>query len=674
MDLNQLVKGKSGDREFLLGNEATVRGAIEAGVSIAATYPGTPSSEIGNILSVIAKDAGIFFEFSINEKVAMEVAVASAISGVKSFAFMKHVGMNVASDAFITAVYTGTPGGMVVLVADEPSMFSSQNEQDTRHFARLANCPVLEPSNPQEIKDMMLLGYEISIKFSIPVIIRTTTRVSHMRGIVDFDEVPEKEKNIKLSKNPKDVHWKKGIFKKNPKQFVAVPQNAYGLHGELVAKMEDINAMNNISDLNEVFRFNNSTIDNNTDSATDEITIDEINKKRFGVISSGSAFNYVFDVVNGEKLHFDILKLGFTYPFPKDLVLDFLEELDGVFIVEEVDPVMEKEVLATIGEIGMDIPVFGKLDGTFPLIHEFNCDIVRNSINKILTGEYAAMGNSDDSANINAESSDFLDIDEKLANLRDDLPTRLPTLCAGCSHRATYFGVKRAAHELGITDENLIFSSDIGCYTLGISPPYETVDFVISMGASIGGASGFSAGTDQYIISFIGDSTFFHGGIPALINGVHNKHRFVVTILDNRTTAMTGGQPNPGIPVDGMGDIAPEISIEQIAKASGCEFVETINPMNLTKTVDTYKRALEHDGVSVIIAKYPCTLIKGTKHGKPMKVKYDKCNDCRECIDALACPAISVVDEKVVIDDLRCRGCTVCVQMCDERAIGVKKD
>ena len=323
MDLNQLIKGKSGDKEFLLGNEAAVRGAIETGVSIAATYPGTPSSEIGNILSLLAKDAGIFFEFSINEKVAMEVAVASAVSGVKSFAFMKHVGMNVASDSFITAVYTGTPGGLVVLVADEPSMFSSQNEQDTRHFARLANCPVLEPSNPQEIKDMMLLGYEISIKFSIPVIIRTTTRVSHMRGIVDFCEVPKREKNINLSKNPQDVHWKKGTFKKNPKQFVTVPQNAYRLHGELVAKMEDINSMNNISDLNKVFKFNNSTINNNADSdidnnagsiidnnaENDDIIIDDINKKRFGIISSGSAFNYVFDVVNEEKLPFDILKL-----------------------------------------------------------------------------------------------------------------------------------------------------------------------------------------------------------------------------------------------------------------------------------------------------------------------------------------------------------------------------
>ena len=659
MDFNQLTKGKSGDTEFLLGNEAAVRGVIEAGVSIAATYPGTPSSEIGNILSALAKDVGMFFEFSINEKVAIEVAASSAASGVKSFAFMKHVGLNVASDSFITAVYTGTPGGLVLLVADDPSMFSSQNEQDSRHYARLANCPVLEPSNPQEVKDMMLYAYEISKKFSIPVLLRTTTRVSHMRGIVEFGKVPERQRNFNLSKNPQNVHWKKGFFKKNPKQFVPVPENSMKMHGQLVAKIEDIGAISNISDFNRVFRPNNSDAKNNQN-----------NNKKFGIISSGSAFNYAFDVVNEDDLPIDILKLGFTHPFPRDLVIDFLEELDGVFVIEEVDPIMEKEVLSAIGEIGMDIPVFGKLDGTFPLIHEFSDDIVRNSINKILTDE-----NTDDVEDIvDTKSNNNLNIDENLANMRDNLPSRPPTLCAGCSHRATYFGVRRAAEELGIENENLIFSSDIGCYTLGVSPPYETTDYLLSMGSSIGDACGFSVGTDQYIVSFIGDSTFFHAGIPPLINGVHNKHRFVVTVLDNRTTAMTGGQPNPGIPVDGMGDFAPEISIEKIAKASGCEFVETINPMNLSKTIDTYKKALEYDGISVIISKYPCTLIKAVKSKRPMAVKSERCKNCKKCVNTLACPAISAVDDKVVIDDSSCKGCTVCVQMCNEKAIGVKKD
>jgi len=632
----------------------------------------------------------LFFEFSINEKVAMEVAASSAASGLKSFTFMKHVGLNVASDSFLTAVYTGTPGGMVVLSADDPSMFSSQNEQDNRHYARLANCPVLEPSNPQEVKDMMKYGYELSEKFSIPVILRTTTRISHMRGVVEFDDVSAdvfddvgiintKNDDFDDSNFGKEFHWKKGFFKKNPKQFVPVPENSMLMHEKLVEKMETIEELSNNSDLNIIFNFDSFNNQYSHEIKSEDVKYKNARsedvkyknvrsedvkfKSKYGIISSGSAFNYAYDVVLDDDLldiDFKILKLGFTYPFPKDLVLDFIEGLDGIFVIEEVDPIMEKEILATIGEVGIDIPVFGKLDGTFPLIHEFNSDIVRDSINKIVN------------LSINDIKND-LNINKRLRNIKDNLPQRSPTLCSGCSHRATYFGVRRAAEDLNISNENLIFSSDIGCYTLGVSPPYETTDYLLSMGSSIGDACGFSVATNQYIVSFIGDSTFFHGGIPPLINGVHNKHRFVVTVLDNRTTAMTGGQPNPGIPIDGMGDLAPEISIEEIAKASGCEFVETINPMNLNKTIDTYKRALEYDGVSVIIAKYPCTLIKGLKRKRPMSIKENRCNNCKKCINTLACPAISFIDDKVEIDDFLCKGCTVCVQMCDQKAIGVKK-
>jgi indolepyruvate ferredoxin oxidoreductase alpha subunit len=669
MDLKQLVKGKSGDKLFLLGNEAAVRGAIEAGVSIASTYPGTPSSEIGNTLSLIVKDAGMYFEFSINEKVAMEVAASSAASGVRSFAFMKHVGLNVASDSFISAVYTGVRGGMVVLVADDPSIFSSQNEQDTRHYVRLGNLPLLEPSNPQEVKDMMKYGYELSEQFKIPVLLRTTTRISHMRGIVELGEIASNSDNSSNDQN----NWKKSYFEKNPKQFVPTPANAPTMHKELVSKIKNIEEVANGSDLNEIYRFNQN------------------NNLKFGVISCAGAFNYAYDIVNEDNLEMDILKLGFSHPFPKNMIVDFVKDLDGVFIVEEVDPIMEKEVLAILGEKKLNIPVFGKLNGIFPLIYEFTPNIVRDSFNKVLNNLSSANVNEIDKDelhnNLNSIANNYGEIsvgsdpvekiddhlNEEIANLVDELPVRPPTLCAGCSHRSSYFGVKKAAEELGIKEEDLIFSSDIGCYTLGISPPYKTADYLLSMGASIGNACGFSVATDQKIISFTGDSTFFHGGIPPLVNAIHNKSKFVLTVLDNRTTAMTGGQPHPGLPVDGMGDIAPEISIEKIAIASGCEFVETINPLNLRKTIDTYKRALEFDGVAVIIAKYPCSLIKGQKKKKPMEIKDDKCNLCFDCVNILACPAISKKDEIVVIDDNICKGCTTCVQMCNENAIGVKK-
>lgn len=667
MDLKQLVTGKKGDNLFLLGNEAAVRGAIESGVSISSTYPGTPSSEIGNILSLLAKDAEMYFEFSINEKVAMEVAASSAASGVRSFTFMKHVGLNVASDSFVSAVYTGVRGGMVILSADDPSIFSSQNEQDNRNYARLANLPTLEPSNPQEIKDMMKFGFDLSEQFEIPVLIRTTTRVSHMRGIVELDDVRPQKTNSK----DENSHWKKGFFKKDPKRFVPVPDNALLMHKNLVSKIKEITSLANYSDLNISYNFNSKN-----------------NSLKFGIIASGSAFNYAYDIINENDFNIDILKLGFSYPFPEKQVFDFVKDLDGIFIAEEVDPILEKEVLAILGQHNLEIPVFGKLNGFFPLIYEFTPDIVKNSLtnvldtldnlkiknkHEILENIESISKNINDKQNNNENSANSYQ-NHELNELIQNLPSRPPSLCPGCSHRSTYYSAKKAAKELKISDEDLIFSSDIGCYTLGVSPPYKTADYLLSMGSSIGDACGFTKATNQKIISFIGDSTFFHGGIPPLINAVHNNGQFVVTVLDNRTTAMTGGQPNPGLPVDGMGDLAPAISIEEIAKSCGCKFVKTINPINLKKSIEVYKEALNYDGIAVIIAKYPCTLIKGQKRKKPMKIKEESCNKCFYCVDVLACPAISKIDDKVVIDDSTCKGCTTCVQICKDKAIGVKKD
>ncbi|MDR3063532.1 MAG: indolepyruvate ferredoxin oxidoreductase subunit alpha [Methanobrevibacter sp.] len=639
MNLKKLITGENGEKLFLLGNEAAVRGIVESNVSIASTYPGTPSSEIGNILYLLAKESGIYFEFSINEKVAMEVAASSSISGLRSFTFMKHVGLNVAADSFVSTAYVGTNGGMVILVADDPSIFSSQNEQDTRHYSRLANIPTLEPSNPQEVKDMIKYGYELSEEFKIPVIIRCTTRVSHMRGVVELGEYQKEKITDKRSENP-NSHWKKGYFEKNPEKYVIVPNIARELHENLVSKIESIEEEANKSSLNEIYRIKE-------------------NKSKLGIISSSSAFNYCHDVIVEDNLEIDILKLGFTYPFPKNKVLSFIKELDGVFIGEEVDPIMEKEVLAIIGENKLDIKVYGKTNNIFPKTLELSPDIVRKSLNKIIKERK----NKEDKNQLSGE----------ILDLMDKLPNRPPTLCSGCGHRSAYFAVKKATEELGIADENVIFASDIGCYTLGVSPPYETADYLLSMGSSIGDGHGFSKATNQTVVSFIGDSTFFHSGIPPLINGIHNKGNFVVTILDNRITAMTGGQPNPGLEVDGMGDEAPAISIENLVIGCGCEHVKTVNPINLKKTIESYKEAFNHDGLSVIIAKHPCTLIKGQKKKHKMKIKKDKCDNCFDCVNLLACPSISIRNDEAIIDET-CVGCTTCSQMCPNKAIGVKKE
>lgn len=623
MNLKELVTGEPGEKQFLLGNEAAVRGVIEAGVSVAAHYPGTPSSEIGNILSFLAKDANLYFEFSTNEKVAMEVAATAAVSGLRSFTFMKHVGLNVASDSFMTTAYSGVKGGMVILVADDPSMFSSQNEQDTRNYARLANLPLLEPSNCQEVKDMVCYGFDLSEQFSLPVIVRTTTRISHMRGIVEFGE--------KLDNSSKgEEHWKKGNFVKNPKQYVPVPVNSIRMHVELCDKMGKIKEISTSSNLNE---------------------IKSTGKK--GVITSGSAYNYVSDVIKAHDLDLAILKLGLTYPFPSDKVSEFLNEIDEVFVVEEVDSIMEKEILTVMGQKGIILPVHGKLDGTFPEYHEFNPDIVKNGFNKVL----------------NFTEIEEVSYSENLNKLIESIPNRAPVLCSGCPHRFMFYGANKAVEELNIPIEDVVFASDIGCYTLGINPPYNAADYLLSMGSSIGDGCGFSKATNQKVISFIGDSTFFHSGLSPLINGVHNKDDFVVTILDNRITAMTGGQPNPGIPVDGMGDEAPEVSIRKLAVATGCSFVRVINPLNIEQVIKTYKEAIEHDGVAVIISKSPCTLIKGFNKKPPVIIEESKCNKCNKCVNELACPVISIKDNKININKAMCTGCSVCIQVCQYDAI-----
>ena len=624
MNLKELVTGAAGEKQFLLGNEAAVRGLIEAGISIAATYPGTPSSEIGNVLSVLAKDANIYFEFSTNEKVAMEVAATAAASGLRSFTFMKHVGMNVAADSFMTTAYSGVNGGMVILSADDPSLFSSQNEQDTRNYAKLANVPILEPSNCQEVKDMVKYAFDLSEQFNLPVIVRTTTRVSHMRGVVEFGDVKDNSSNC-------DDHWKRGHFNKDPSQYVPVPAFAGDMHVKLWDKIHKIEDVSNKSDFNC------------------EIGSD----KKYGLIASSSAFNYAHDVVKFNDLDIKILKLGFSYPFPQDKVAEFLNDVDEVFIVEEVDPIIERDTLVCVASKNLNVQVHGKLDGTFPIYHEFNSDIVADGLNKVL----------------NFKEDKEISFSQSLEKLSEDIPSRAPVLCAGCPHRAMYYGINVAIEELGLTPNDVVFASDIGCYTLGINPPYNAADYLLAMGSSVGDGCGFSVSTDQKVASFIGDSTFFHSGISPLINAVHNKHNFVLTVLDNRITAMTGGQPNPGIPVDGMGDEAPEVSIRKLALACGCDYVRVINPFNLEQVVKTYKEAFERNDAAVIISKAPCTLIKGLTRKPPVKLVESNCNNCDKCVSELACPAISKINGKITIGEAQCDGCSACIQVCKYGAL-----
>lgn len=607
--MKEIVRAKPKDKLYLLGNEAVVRGALEAGVSVAATYPGTPSSEIGDLFYEIRDDIEVYFEFSVNEKVALEVAASGSVSGLRSFAWMKHVGLNVASDSFMSLAYTGIRGGLVILSADDPSMFSSQNEQDNRWYARLGNAILMEPSNPQEMLDIMPYAFEISEKFKLPVLLRTTTRVSHMRGVVEVHEINSAPK--------------KGHFEKDPQRLVPLPANSYVAHKRISETLSEAKKFSSNSIWNKIFDLGGS----------------------IGIITSGVSFNYVMDILKDYNLKAKVLKLGFSYPFPEELILKFVEEVSEVIIVEEVDPIMEKEVLSIFGKNYINKPVHGKLDGTLPMIYEYNPDIIKTAFEKVLKIEIPK---------------------EKGIEIEIKPPMRPPVFCPGCPHRGLYDAVKRAVKKLEI---DAIFPSDIGCYTLGFQPPFKSADYVLSMGSSIGTGSGFGKITDQKVISFIGDSTFFHAGIPALVNAVHQKSNLTVIILDNRITAMTGGQPNPGIEQENK----KQISIEKIVKALDVDFIKIVDPYNLKATEEAIIEALNTKGVSVIITNRPCILIS-EKSKFYFFVEQDKCTGCKICIYEIACPAMyTEKDGKVVIDPQMCTGCAVCVQTCPEKAIVPKR-
>ena len=611
--MHKLLAEHPDTKMLLLGNEAIARGAIEAGVSVATTYPGTPSSEISFNLFQISQESDLYFEYSTNEKVALEVAAATANSGLRSICVMKHVGMNVAADALLTLAYIGVKGGLVIVTADDPYMFSSQNEQDNRFYAKLSGLPMLEPSSVQEAKDMVPFAFDLSEKLQQPVIFRTTTRINHSTATV----VSGKILSIKT----------KGDFIKDPFNYVTVPAVSRNLHARLLKILEQAENISETSDYNFI----------TGDGA-------------LGIACNGVSYNYVSDALKDLNLGgiAKILRIGFSHPMPQALIKDFLKGCEKVLVVEEGEPYMEEAIKAFAQEEGLLIEIKGKSRGLFSRLYEFNPAQVRQTIATYFDIAYTPV-----------QALDLSQIPE--------IPQRPPNLCAGCSHRATFYAVKKAAEGM-----DTICPTDIGCYTLGFLPPLSMGDFLICMGSSIGTSCGFSKATRKKIISFIGDSTFFHSGIPGLINAVFNKHNATLVILDNGTTAMTGHQPHPGVDMkkldlDGYG----QVSIENIVRAAGVSHVAVIRPYRTKKSIDAIKEALNVEGVSVVISKEICTLYaKSLKkaHGRPFYIS-EKCKDHRECINELACPAFLLEDNRVKIDATICTGCTVCAQICPEHAI-----
>ena len=609
-NMHKLLTDQPGATMVLLGNEAITRGAIEAGVAVATTYPGTPSSEISLNFFQISQESSLYFEYSTNEKVALEVAAATANSGVRSMCVMKHVGLNVAADALMTLAYVGVKGGLVIITADDPFMFSSQNEQDNRYYGKLSGLPILEPSSVEEAKNMIPYAFELSESLQEPVIFRTTTRINHSTAPVTLGAIRDR--------------ICKGDFTKDPFNYVTVPAVSRKLHVKLLANLDKAAELSETSPYNFV---SGSGV--------------------WGIVCNGVSFAYLCDALRdlGIQDKVKLLRIGFSHPMPSKLIKGFLGSCEKVLVVEEGEPYMEEAVKAFAQEAGLTLPINGKSRDLFSRLYEFNPRLVRQVV-------AAYFG-------VPCKVEPMVD----LSNV-PEIPQRPPNLCAGCSHRATFYEVKKAAEGL-----STIYPTDIGCYTLGFLPPLSMGDFLICMGSSAGTSCGFSKVTDKKVVSFIGDSTFFHSGIPGLVNAVFNNHNFTLVILDNGITAMTGHQPNPGVDMglmnlQGYG----QISIEAVVRALGVPHIAIIQPYKVKKSIETLREAFNFKGVSVVIAQEMCTLYaKGFKKTKSRAYYIsDKCQNHRDCISQLACPAFFLDAEKVKIDPVMCSGCAVCAQVCPE--------
>lgn len=723
---SKIALDKPGSYVLFNGDEAVARGAVEAGIKVAAAYPGTPSTEILAAIAEVAKQLDIHAEWSVNEIVSMAVVAGASMTGVRSIVSMKHVGMNVAADAAMTLAYTGVLGGLVIAICDDPAMHSSQNEQDTRYFSVHSNIPLLDAGTPQEAYEMTREGFEISEKLQLPVIVRLTTRVAHGKARVKIGEF------LKLDRQ--------AVFDKDSSKWVMVPSNAMKQHRILKDRLAKAEKLANESKYNVL----------------------EDNQSEVGIIGSGIGYYHAKSILDLKK--FSWLKLGFVYPFPRDLVNKFASKVKKLIVIEELRPYIEDNLR------GLSIEILGKNKLTLEEIGEFTPDNVREALSKIGLCE-------------KAELSAAL-----------TLPPRPPVLCPGCPHRAFYYALnavnqfvscdpqkcvgcniceyecswekekvfnpiksrirairlnqvsnmvlscrvckdapcvtacpkdaltqstqtgtikvdedkcdgcgwcieaceygavtlhpnKRKAiicdtcsgepkcvevcpegalNFSGRTTDKIV-TGDIGCYTLGFLPPVSTIQTCLCMGGGLSQAAGMShAGVKDKVFAVIGDSTFFHGGMPALLNITYNKANVCVIILDNRTVAMTGHQPTPGSGKNAVGDDAKVMKLDDIARSLGVEKVHIVDPYNVEATTKILREILDYQGPSVIISERPCPL-KLEKN--PPREVLEKCNSCGLCVKSFGCPAISVGAERVQIDPTLCWGCGVCQAICPFDAI-----
>ncbi|MDY6466963.1 MAG: indolepyruvate ferredoxin oxidoreductase subunit alpha [Succinivibrio dextrinosolvens] len=593
-------------KEYIMGNSAIAIGALCSGVKLVAGYPGTPSTEIIETICKVPHK-GVHLEWSVNEKAAMEVAAAAAYAGARTMVTMKQVGLNVASDPLMSLAYVGVRGGMVIVVADDPGPISSQTEQDTRRFASFCRIPVLDPSSPEEAFDMVKDAFVLSEKYHTPVILRPTTRVCHGYASISFDENYE-------AKDPSG-------FEKDSSKWVIFPKLSYNNHRLIEERLPVI-----AEDLSS-YGYNR--------------IIKDSKKSGKAVLASGISLAYVRECIS--NLDLKVIGIASAFPLPKRFLLEALNGVDELICFEELSPFLEEELLKLCGEHQLKIRIKGKLTGDVPHSGELGVNKVQSILNKFL-------GRND--------KSEGISFTEKIP----DPPQRPPVLCAGCPHRGSFYAVKVATGR-----KKTYLCGDIGCYTLGNALPLDMVDTCLCMGAGITMAQGFNhLDKEAKSFAFIGDSTFFASGISGIVNAVYNEADITVCILDNATTAMTGHQPHPGTGFNLQGNYVDKIDIESVLKGIGVKKVMTVNPHDLKASVAAVKECMKVDGVKAIIFRAPCISIVKLKDKCRVM---DKCSNCNICINKLGCPAMSLKNDKVVIDESLCVGCTLCAQLCPHKAI-----
>ena len=621
------VLAKEKKTAFMLGNEAIVRGAFEADVKVVAFYPGAPTSEVLDTFSDALGNIDYQMEITTNEKVALEVCAGAAFAGVRSLTAMKSVGTNVASDTLFVLGYTGVKGGLVVVMADDPHAHSSQSEQDGRFFAANAYIPMLEPSSPQEAKDMVKKAFEISEKHRVPVIVRTVTRVNHQSGIVQIGEISRSEF--------KKIKWKE-------------LNEEYTTLGA-VARRKKLKMLERTAKLAEEFDQSEFNFTKQADSD-------------FGIITSSVSYLHVLEALKMLKLQnkVNILKLGTTYPLPKNTIKNFIKNLKKAVVVEELSPYLEKELCAMAKEANPDLAIFGKKTGDFSEAWEYNPNVVAKGLASALGVDYAG----------------HEAVIQEAAKFKEAIPERYPTFCAGCPHRATFVALNQALKIQVARGQEHYFANDIGCYSMWIFPPISRGDSSLCMGASVGVANGLSHVIKERVVAVVGDSTFYHAALPALVNAVHNGNKFTMLILDNSVTAMTGQQFNPSTEFTAGGRQGKKISIEGICRAIGVEFVEIVDSYDTKGNVEVFRKALEYDGLAVVVSRRECALYgdrNKRRRGErivPFYVDKTMCKRPYVCLRTFYCPAYELdEDRQPRISPELCDGCSVCARLCPIQSV-----